>query len=108
MSHAAPSVDSKQSAASYKPRKHAHFVSDSDGSDDEEGELDVWKELNAMWEESGHDLVRVVSDNLSIHHHESQAAVTMEEEEDILQKYERAMKQEKRQDRRNQPVDVAV
>eukprot|EP00526_Cylindrotheca_closterium_P016235 CAMPEP_0113614718 /NCGR_PEP_ID=MMETSP0017_2-20120614/7319_1 /TAXON_ID=2856 /ORGANISM="Cylindrotheca closterium" /LENGTH=333 /DNA_ID=CAMNT_0000523911 /DNA_START=36 /DNA_END=1037 /DNA_ORIENTATION=- /assembly_acc=CAM_ASM_000147 len=91
-----------QSAASFQPR--AKVESDSDDSEEEEESVNVWKELNDMWEESGHDLVRVVSDNLSVT--EQQAA--MAEEEDIMAKYEQAVAAEERLEHKSAPVELTV
>mmetsp|Transcript_32129 Transcript_32129/g.78085 ORF Transcript_32129/g.78085 Transcript_32129/m.78085 type:complete len:366 (+) Transcript_32129:96-1193(+) len=92
-----------QSAASFQPRANK-VESDSDDSEEEEESVNVWKELNDMWEESGHDLVRVVSDNLSVT--EQQAA--MAEEEDIMAKYEQAVAAEERLEHKSAPVELTV
>lgn len=98
---APPTFPSRPSAASFTPRKHVKF--DDSGSDassvEEEEEINVWKELNEMWEESGHDMVRVISDNLNLTDPEGE-----EEEEDLLiKKYEQVVAAEQ-----GQTIDVAV
>jgi len=63
-------------------------VSDSDSDLEEEGEsVNVWKDLNDMWEESRHDLVRVISENISV----NEAEATNMEEVDLMDHYERAV-----------------
>jgi len=63
-------------------------VSDSDSDLEEEGEnVNVWKDLNDMWEESRHDLVRVISENISV----NEAEAANMEEVDLMDHYERAV-----------------
>lgn len=62
-------------------------VSDSDSYSEEEESVNVWRELNDMWEESRHNLVRVISENISVN--EAQASDV--EEDELMDHYERAV-----------------
>jgi len=63
-------------------------VSDSDSDlEEEEENVNVWKDLNDMWEESRHDLVRVISENISV----NEAEAANMEEVDLMDHYERAV-----------------
>ncbi|KAL3927332.1 MAG: hypothetical protein SGBAC_013129 [Bacillariaceae sp.] len=111
------SNEDNQSAASFTPR-----TGDSDSEEEEDlSSLNVWKELNDMWEESGHDMVRVISDNLSVKDGgggSAAAAVAAARnsatttEQDVLTKYEQTVAAEQlleaQRKEKNEPLEVSV